>query len=219
MPKLTTVTISLLSVPLSEAKKFKIIGITRPDAYFAPGIEAKVISCYLKSEAVDYFHIRKPDTDKHYFETLMEEITSDLHHRLTIHSHFELFDKYDFGGLHLKGNVSFQSGEKQIRLSRSCHSLSELCDSDSGLEYRFLSPIFDSISKSGYKSAFNLHSPDLPSLIRNKNVVALGGVTPSHLKNLFDLKFAGAALLGYLWSLEKDVSSTIRELIDSRKLL
>ena len=73
-------------------------------------------------------------------------------------------------------------------------------------DYLFLSPIFDSISKEGYRSAFT------PAVLREaaargllgERVAALGGVRPELLPTLRDLGFGGAALLGCIW---RDVSS------------
>ena len=78
-------------------------------------------------------------------------------------------------------------------VSRSCHSLEE---ASSPAAYRFLSPVFDSISKTGYRAAFDLGS------LRGKvdeTFVALGGVTPDRLPLLADIGFGGAAFLGYIW--------------------
>lgn len=62
----------------------------------------------------------------------------------------------------------------------------------------FLSPIFDSISKHGYGSAFShetLRKAAAEGIIDEK-VVALGGVTPENAGWLEKLGFGGAAMLG-----------------------
>lgn len=62
----------------------------------------------------------------------------------------------------------------------------------------FLSPIFDSVSKQGYTSAFTdnvLKQASKDGIIDNK-VVALGGVTPDKINYLRQLNFGGAAMLG-----------------------
>ena len=62
----------------------------------------------------------------------------------------------------------------------------------------FLSPIFDSVSKQGYASAFTdnaLKQASRDGIIDNK-VVALGGVTPDKINYLRQLNFGGAAMLG-----------------------
>ena len=61
-----------------------------------------------------------------------------------------------------------------------------------------LSPVFDSISKQGYRSAFDPDS--LRPWLEGKRVVALGGVTPERIPLLRDAGFSGAAMLGYFWN-------------------
>lgn len=71
------------------------------------------------------------------------------------------------------------------------------------MDYVFLSPIFDSISKSGYRSAFSyarLRDAADRGVIDEK-VVALGGVTFDKIPLLSSLHFGGAAMLGAIWKL------------------
>ncbi len=64
-----------------------------------------------------------------------------------------------------------------------------------------LSPIYDSLSKAGYRAAFTaatLRQAAVEGTI-GPRVVALGGVTPARIPELSDLGFGGAAFLGYIW--------------------
>lgn len=202
-----------------EDNDFKIIGITLPQEH--PGgsrLEAELISRYLESGAIEWIHIRKPGASEPYTDAVLSEIPSRLLPRITLHSHFNLSDKYPVGGLHLKNSPGIPTN-KSLRLSRSCHSVEELGTEDiNRYTYSFLSPIYDSISKKGYHAAFDLSDGNLPFFIEGKNVVALGGVVPDKFKELFRLKFAGAALLGYLWS-QNTIDTQIMELLRGRKLL
>ena len=68
-------------------------------------------------------------------------------------------------------------------------------------DYCFLSPIYDSISKVGYKSNFEkkeLHEAKQSGILTDK-CIALGGVTPKHIPELIEMGFGGAAFLGYAW--------------------
>lgn len=85
-------------------------------------------------------------------------------------------------------------------VSRSCHSLDELA-TDTACSYRFLSPIFDSISKNGYRAAFTaeeLRTAAARGLLGDRTL-ALGGITPDRLAAVRDYGFGGAALLGSIW--------------------
>ena len=64
------------------------------------------------------------------------------------------------------------------------------------------SPIFDSISKKGYKHSFS--NRDLEdagnSGIINEKVIALGGIIPQFIPQLRAWNFGGAAFLGDIWN-------------------
>lgn len=201
---------------------FFIVGFTSPAAMEDPSVEADKISAFLDCGAVDFFHFRKKETDITYAAGLMEKIPTRLHMRLILHSHFELAEKFNFGGIHFNKETSssLRNLPSQLFITRSCHSLSEIENSDSRLfTYSFLSPIYDSISKKGYISNFDVGGAELISLNRKHRIVALGGVTPEKFPNLFKSKFAGAALLGYLWSPESDIETNIDSILLSRNSL
>ena len=69
------------------------------------------------------------------------------------------------------------------------------------MDYVFLSPIFDSISKRGYRSQFSLTELQKAAAegIIDSKVVALGGITKDKLPLLQSLHFGGAAMLGAIW--------------------
>ena len=200
------------------SQKFLLIGITLPGDYEeGPEVEASLITRYLSTGAIDIFHIRKPFSDENYVRKLLLHIPEDFHPRLTLHSHFHLIDEVKLGGLHLKED-SVPNPSKGLRLSRSRHSLSEFYNEDNeNLSYSFLSPVFDSISKRNYRSKFNLQDKSLRELLNKYPVMALGGINSVNLYQIFDAKFAGAALLGYLWSPEMNPSQIIVKLIKARE--
>ena len=69
------------------------------------------------------------------------------------------------------------------------------------MDYVFISPIYDSISKHGYHSAFSdevLRQASAQGIIDHK-VVALGGVTRQRIPQLEKYGFGGAAMLGEMW--------------------
>ena len=85
--------------------------------------------------------------------------------------------------------------EKSAILKPACH-------------YVFLSPIFDSISKKGYKHSFfnkDLEEAGINGII-NERVVALGGVTPEYIPQLRAWNFGGAAFLGDIWNRRTDAN-------------
>lgn len=79
-------------------------------------------------------------------------------------------------------------------------------------DYLFLSPIFDSISKYGYRSKFD---PDtLKSFLNStdKQIIALGGVDADRVSSCRKMGFAGVALLGYIWNKSEEAISRFLKL-------
>jgi thiamine-phosphate pyrophosphorylase len=83
----------------------------------------------------------------------------------------------------------------------SAHSFEELKKTNADI--CFLSPVFDSISKFGYKAKYN--SQELKEGIatwkknHSQKLFALGGVAAENIAELESLGFDGAALLGTVW--------------------
>jgi len=170
---------------------FRLIVITQPDWV---DDEAGKIGKLLDG-GIDYVHIRKPGASLRDVKNLIEDIPYRLRHRLKLHGHFELLNEFNLGGVHLNSRCPV-APPTAAAVSRSCHSVRET-ENCHGMEYVTLSPIFDSISKEGYMSAFNLD--DLKDKITGKNVIALGGVTPDKFRLLKEYGFAGAAMIGCVW--------------------
>ena len=190
--------------------------ISAPD--FLPG-EAEAVTALLEAGAWRV-HVRKPAAGSDSIARLLEHIPAALYSRISLHDHHELAARFGVGGVHLNSrNPSVPDGFGGM-VSRSCHSIAELSQYSSVCDYMFLSPIFDSISKSGYASRFSLEEirrrivagsdvatarMDVMSSDGNcrsvdwGRVFALGGVCPDNIRLLEETGFGGAAVLGYLW--------------------
>ena len=152
---------------------------------------------------VDIVHLRKPGATAEECARLLDDLTSDDRRRIVIHDFFELAQPYGLRGIHLNARRSTVPDGWQGHVSRSCHSLEEVKRYKDACDYVFLSPIFDSVSKQGYASAFTdetLREASKDGIIDHK-VVALGGVTPDKIDYLQQLNFGGAAMLGCVNSL------------------
>ena len=176
----------------------KLIVITRP-TYFVE--EDKIITA-LFDEGLEILHLRKPDTPPVYAERLLTLIPEKYRKRIVVHGHFYLKEEYGLKGIHLNGRNPEIPENYSGLLSTSCHSLQELEEKKPSFDYVFLSPIFDSISKEGYRSQYT------PEQIReavsegiiDRRVVALGGVDADRIQEVKDYGFGGAAVLGDLWN-------------------
>lgn len=189
-------------------RNFLKIAITPPEIMGAPEIEAERIMRLLSLGEADLLHLRHPLASREEIAGILMQLPPDIRMHITLHDHLGLAEEGLCGGIHLnRRNPDIPEGcPRMIRISRSCHSIDEILDCNSmnaiphcqgkGFDYVTLSPVFDSISKQGYKSNFNLDclSNILPGL--GLDVIALGGVTPDTFDSLKKAGFAGAAMLG-----------------------
>lgn len=163
------------------------------DGAFTP-YEPQAIAALLDSGAADRVHLRKPGCSETDMRQLIEAIPGRLHSRLSLHDFHGLATDYGIGGVHFNSRNPAVPDNFSGIVSRSCHSLDEVAAAE-GLDYVFLSPVFDSISKPGYCGTFS-------TLNGNRGLgraVALGGVTPQRFKQVHEMGFGGVAMLGYVW--------------------
>ena len=174
----------------------KLIAITQPSIIEG---ESSYI-CRLFESGIDIVHLRKPDADIEQCRRLLRELSDEERRKIVIHDHHELINEFDLKGLHFNKNITIVPGDYKGFKTRSCHSFEEVMKYKNDYDYLFLSPIFDSISKVGYKSAFTeeiLKDASVKGVIDEK-VVALGGVTFNRIPYLKELNFGGAAMMGFL---------------------
>jgi len=183
----------------------KLIVITSPD--FIED-ESTLIRAMLDL-GVDYVHIRKPQASSDAVGTLIEKIGPEYYQKLAIHYHHDIAVRYNIGGIHISSQHRSIPSTWEGRISESCHTFSEVVDSKAN--YCFLSPIFDSISKKGYRSSFTEESLKNASErgIISKRVIALGGVRPNDISFLSSLNFGGVAILGGIWNSENAVQAAL----------
>ncbi len=175
----------------------KIIVLTSPE--FLPG-ECGILGDLLLHGA-DGIHLRKPGCSKEQMEQLIEGIPVELRQRLTLHEHFDLHSPYNVGGIHLNKRNPQPPADYHGRLSCSCHTLEEVAEQSMSMDYVFLSPIFDSISKHGYMAGFSheeLQEASRKGIIGRKTI-ALGGISKSRIPLVKGMGFGGIAVLGDVW--------------------
>lgn len=159
------------------------------------------ILCSLFLSGLEYFHLRKPDFSKEEMENFLKKISPNYFNKIVLHSHHGLVEKYNLKGKHISSNhIEFKSDSKYI--STSFHTLEEIENCKEKYDYVFLSPIFDSISKAGYKSNFDLNELNHSPLLRRGaggEVIALGGINKNTIYDAMKIGFDGVAVLGGLW--------------------
>jgi thiamine-phosphate pyrophosphorylase len=157
-------------------------------------------------------HVRKPDMNLKQTTKFIAAINPTLHHNIVLSDHYELIDTFNLKGIHLNNrnknhtlilnnNINNLKNNRNISISNSSHSLEEI-KNEQTCDYIFLSPIFNSISKTNYNSAFSeqeLLKAKNDQIINNK-IIALGGITTQNIPKAHKLGFGGTAILGSLWN-------------------
>lgn len=175
----------------------KLITITQP-AFFEG--EAEAITS-LFDAGLEILHLRKPGASYEDMEQLLNRLPPEYLKRIVTHEHFQLASFRNLKGIHLNGRNPTAPAGFTGHISRSCHSLEEVAKYKAACDYVFLSPIYDSISKEGYSSAYttgSLQKARQAGIIDAK-VMALGGVAAAHFPEISSLGFGGAVLLGDIW--------------------
>ena len=177
-------------------------------------------ACWINAMMSEYpfiLHVRKPFASLAELETLLHQIHPVYYNRMVLHDHYALAEKYRLKGIHWNArNEDFKlegAYWQKASISRSCHSIPEVEMYKDQYHYVTLSPIFDSISKQGYKAAFS--ESELKSAIGqgiiNHQVIALGGIDSSNIHQLATMGFGGAAVLGVIWN-HTELTSIRKEL-------
>lgn len=162
-------------------------------------------------------HLKK-DLSRDQMIDFLNRIDSLYHSRIVLHDFYDLCDEFDLAGVNLnQRNLNKVQNYKIVSIS--CHTLEEVEALENDKEYCFLSPIFNSISKVGYQSNFDLDV--IADLIKRSKmkIVALGGITTSNAKQCLKAGFSGVAVLGCLWNdfltgQTENAYNTFEELMD-----
>jgi thiamine-phosphate pyrophosphorylase len=155
-------------------------------------------------------HLRKPSYTREEYADYLQQIDTKYHNRIVLHRHFELLETFDIGGIHFNtamrnDDVLAERFADYGKLSASFHTWEEIEENTMPYHYVFISPVFDSISKQGYKATVD---PDGINTLREKlitqnkhcpQIVGLGGVSAENIKALSVNGFDGAAVLGSIW--------------------
>lgn len=176
----------------------KLIVISRPDFFSG---EAEALNALLHN-GLERLHLRKPKAKREELEALIRCIPKAYRKRVVLHDYHDLAIKYDLGGIHLNQRNPLPPEGYEGILSCSCHSLEEVKYCKTKYSYVFLSPIYDSISKTGYHSPFNLNDLHAAKDLIDHQVIALGGINESRVEELQNLGFGGVAILGDIWNKE-----------------
>ena len=176
--------------------------------------ETKIINDFFELN-LEALHLRKPFYTINEYEAYLADIKKEYHHKIVLHEAHELCEVYELKGVHLqeqfrkdlkndlKDYVSkFKSCKrKRFSVSSSFHDKESINKCNVVFDYYLLSPVFNAISKKGYKGkGFDVN--DIQATI-----IGMGGVTTETMKTIFDLGFKGAGVLGSVWNVESPTTA------------
>jgi thiamine monophosphate synthase len=169
---------------------FLLAVITLPVEF--PG-EAEYLEGLLEA-GVERLHLRKPGM---VVEELLVKLAPRWRSKLVVHGDAEMASRYGVERVHRVNSNSVHSWDEFRTLSRA-------------LEYAFISPVFDSISKPGYRAAADLlEIPPGPLPCRP---VGLGGVSADTIGSMITRGWTGAAVLGWIWEKPREAVSRFEQL-------
>jgi thiamine-phosphate pyrophosphorylase len=172
--------------------------------------EATIINA-LFEEGLEVLHLRKPDTNINELRELIEKISSKHHNKIALHQHHEIANYYGIKRLHFSEVKRKEMREEALTalkevdniLSASIHQTEEYNTLSSSFEYTFFGPLFNSISKQGYTSTIK-DDFLFPVMDNHPKVIAIGGIDATNIKQVMDMQFNGAAVLGIIWQKPKE---------------
>lgn len=187
-----------------------------------PNIIKGEAEAIIRLQSIDHsliIHIRKPGVETERICEILNELRdrgADMS-RLTIHYNQPLAERYSLRGIHVRlPELDSSMRAKGWRVSASAHSWAEVEKYGSMVDYMFLSPVFDSISKIGYSSNIDLDdaAQRISGLNMSCGIVALGGVDTTRMWQIRKAGFCCGAVLGALWECKKESSMSNAECID-----
>lgn len=162
----------------------------------------------LLSAGADAILLRKPGWTEDNYVTLLDQTDPEIYPQLLIAQYCQLQRRYGLLGAHFSEHLRNSTPPQWLEAMRSegcllstgIHDTSTLPVMTAHWDLLLLSPVFDSISKPGYKGqvkeGFRLPRDGNSSKSR---VLALGGVDQSNAGLARQMGFNGIALLGAVW--------------------
>ena len=161
---------------------------------------------------LECFHLRKPNKNYQEHCDYLNQIAIKYHDKIVVHHFHELINKFNLKGIHFTEKKRIDNIDNPGQyfkglnmfgktISSSFHEPQELDDCYFEFDYHLLSPVFNSISKQGYKGrGFDVNHID-------KTVIGMGGVSVANLATLDTLGYKGVGVLGAIWHSDEAVAT------------
>lgn len=159
---------------------------------------------------LDFFHVRKYEFSDEEMQNYLNEIDDKFRNLTVLHSHFYLAGEFGVHRLHVREKERIKKpylDYESCQLSTSVHDVEDFNTLGESWQYAFLSPVFPSISKSGYGN----NQTVLNELKKKNNpyvqLIALGGIQAENCQQVLDSGADGIALLGSIWQSSNPLNS------------
>jgi thiamine-phosphate pyrophosphorylase len=160
----------------------------------------------LLAAGADALLLRRPGWTAARYAQALEQTPPACYPKIMVAGHWRLYHQFGLMGVHVNEQLRRQTTMPQLRryrrqgccVSTGIHNVFTLPLVRNEWDLLLLSPVFDSISKPGYKGQ---QPPDLqlPLHTGPARVLALGGVHAGNAAKARQMGFNGLALLGAIW--------------------
>lgn len=167
--------------------------------------EAGIINSLFKA-GLFHFHLRKPTASLQEWRELLTAIDPLYYQRIALHQYHALALEMGLTRLHFTEQARTRTDRTLWRelvatgfkLSTSLHDTETASSLSAYFSYAFLGPVFDSISKEGYKANNTLLEYQQLANI-TVPLIAVGGINEHNCSKPIQLGFKGVAVLGTIW--------------------
>ncbi|MDO6759698.1 thiamine phosphate synthase [Tamlana sp. 2_MG-2023] len=170
---------------------------------------------------LQYYHLRKPNKNYEEHVNYLNLIDKQYHDRIVVHYFHELINEFSLKGIHFQEQKRIDHIDnpgqyfKNLNMfgktiSSSFHETEDIESCYFEFDYHLLSPVFSSISKTGYKGrGFDVTHID-------KTIIGMGGVSTKNLAEFTKLGYKGVGVLGGIWQSENP-KETFKSIINFQK--
>lgn len=174
--------------------------------------ETQIVNQLFKA-GLDLFHIRKYGAGEESLLKWIDDIAAEYRSKLVLHHDHEWGKSLGLKRFHYseRDRKSWEEANwigvnSEMSYSTSVHSIEEYNELPDHFSYAFLSPVFDSISKTDYKAV----TFDLDKRVKKETkLIGLGGIRAENIQEAIQMGFDGAALLGAIWNSNDPLESFV----------
>ncbi|WP_158605979.1 thiamine phosphate synthase [Taibaiella sp. KBW10] len=157
----------------------------------------------LLDHGLERLHIRKPGYTAAAIDGLIRQIDARYYDRLVLHQQHQLAGAFGMSRTHYteeqRNDTTFMDADQALILSTSVHTIEAFNGLNKRFSYAFMSPVYESISKPGYRPATDLWTQIKQRTNTAVALVALGGISPANIAATLNGGFDEVALMGSIW--------------------